>query len=211
MTTLSIFGQCGTITSQNKFMEDIKMKIKALILICVLVTVLFTACTKKVETTPADTTTAETTAAVDAVATASLVDTPEALIKAVGPDANWIVALLKDVVVDGELVVEGEYEKADKDDATKMVPAGRKIALYTQDADRKKTGTFTLTATKMTVKSLNTKIQGGTFIGDVYVEADGFNLVDAIITGNIYFATQANKDSFVLDEKSKVSGTTEVQ
>lgn len=181
------------------------MKNKSLILILVLITVLFAGCAKKVETATTDSN------EIDAVASASIVDTAEGVIKAVGPNANWILAITKDVVVEGELVVEGEYEKADRDDATKMVPAGRKISLYAQDADRNKTDTFTLTATKMTVKSLNTKIQGGTFIGDVYVEADGFNLVDATVQGNIYFATQANKDSFTLDEKSKVTGTTEVK
>lgn len=182
------------------------MKIKSLFVIFALVTVLFAGCAKKAETV-----TTEATTEVDAVTSSSIVDTAEAVVKAAGPDVSWLFGITKDVVVDGEIVVEGEYEKADKDDATKMVPAGRKIALYAQDAERKKTASYTLTATKLTVKSLNTKIQGGTFVGDVYVEAEGFNLVDATVQGNVYFSTQAFKDSFVLDDKSKVTGTVEVK
>lgn len=202
------------------------MKIKSVMLTIVVLAILFSGCTKKVETpstdtyatteTPATTeapaaTETTTNVAVDGVTSPSIVDTPEGVIAAAGPNAFWLLAITKDVTVDADIVVEGEYEKADKDDATKMVPAGRKIALYAQDAERKKTASYTLTANKMIVKSQNTKIQGGTFVGDVYVESDGFNLVDATIDGNVYFSSEDYKTNFVLDEKSKVTGTVEVK
>jgi hypothetical protein len=64
----------------------------------------------------------------------------------------------------------------------------------------------------MIVKSENFRIQGGTFIGDVYVEANGFNVGKAAtVDGNIYFASQEYMDSFYVDESGKVTGTTELQ
>ncbi|MBC7960722.1 MAG: hypothetical protein H7X94_12735 [Vallitaleaceae bacterium] len=186
------------------------MKITSLILALIMALSVFVGCSEKEEKV-ADTTTVAVTEAVDVVATASIVDTPEALLKAAGPDVFWLFGVLKDLTVDSEIVVEGEFTKADKDDATKMVPAGRKMALYSQDADRNKTASYTVTAPKMIVKSETTKIQGGTFKGDVYVEANGFNLVDATVDGNVYFASEEFKASFTMDEKSKVTGVTEVK
>ncbi len=197
------------------------MKIKYLIFLVVWVTVILSGCTKEDET-PADdtytteattvaTTTATETTGVDVVSSPSIVNTAEGVIEAAGPNAAWLLAITEDVTVEGDIVVEGDYLVADKTDATKMVPAGRKIALYAQDADRNKTASYTLTAEKMIVKSANTKIQGGTFVGDVYVESDGFNLVDATVEGNIYFSTEDFKANLAVDEKSKVTGVMEVQ
>ena len=45
------------------------------------------------------------------------------------------------------------------------------------------TARYTLTAPRLIVRHRNTRIQGGTFKGDVYVEAQGFELVDATSTG----------------------------
>ena len=149
----------------------------------------------------------ETTKAVDAVTTASIVNTQDAFLKAVSKDGTWIIATLGDLTVDKEIVVEGDFH--DKNDAAN--PLYRKIAPYTQDADHKITARFTITAPKMTVKSENCKLQGGTFKGDVYVEANGFNLADAKVDGNVYFASDAFKSTFVLGEGSSVTGATEVK
>ncbi|MBC7959248.1 MAG: hypothetical protein H7X94_05215 [Vallitaleaceae bacterium] len=191
------------------------MKFKSLILVLMIAVSMVAGCAEKEEEGTTETTT-ETgteaaTEAVDVVVTASIVDTPEALLKAAGPDVYWLFAVVKDMTVESEIVVEGEFTKEDKDDATKLVPAGRKFALYAQDEDRNKTASYTVTAPKMTVKSETTKVQGGTFKGDVYVEANGFNLVDATIDGNVYFASDEFKASFTMDEKSKVTGVTEVK
>lgn len=87
----------------------------------------------------------------------------------------------------------------------------RKIALYTQDADHNITNSFKLTAPKLTIKSKNARIQGGTFIGDVYVEADGFTLVNATVEGNVYFANDQYKSTFNSSDQGKVTGVTEVK
>lgn len=146
-----------------------------------------------------------TTEEVDVVTTASIVTDADAFVSALGADGAWIAAALNDITLDADLVVEGEF-------MNKEVVA-RKIALYTQDEDHNVIDRFTLTAPKMIVKSENLKLQGGTFVGDVYVEANGFKVSDATVEGNIIFASQEYKDSFVLDaeKESTVTGTMEVE
>lgn len=142
----------------------------------------------------------------DAVTTASLVNEEGAFLKAISKEGTWIICPLNDLKIDKELVLEGEFHN--KDDAAQDLY--RKIGLYAQDENHKVTERYTLTAPKLTVKSPNTRIQGGTFVGDVYVESNGFNLRDAKIEGNVYFAKEEYKESFSLEEAT-VSGVTEVK
>jgi len=142
----------------------------------------------------------------DALTTASIVNEPDAFVKAVSENGNWIVAILEDLTVDQDVVVAGEFH--DKNDAAKDVY--RKLALYSQDEDHNITDSFTLTVPKMTVQSPNFKIEGGTVKGDVYVEAEGFNLAPtAKINGNIFYANEDVKASAKIE--GDVSGTQEVQ
>ncbi|WP_240697299.1 polymer-forming cytoskeletal protein [Sporolactobacillus sp. THM19-2] len=141
----------------------------------------------------------------DAVTTASIVNDADALVKALSKDGTWIVATLGDLKVDQDIVVEGEFH--DKGDASKEIY--RKLALYTQDENHKITESFKLTAPKMTVKSENFKIQGGTFVGDVYVEAKGFTLdKSATVDGNIIYTSDEFKNAATVD--GKVTGKTSV-
>lgn len=141
---------------------------------------------------------------VDVVTSASLVTSPEALVKALSADGTWIVAIYSNMNLASEIVVDGEFISKEK--------IARKLALYTQDADRNITASFTLKAPKMTVKSENFKIQGGTFAGDVYVEANGFQISNGSVDGNVYFASQEYMDSFIIDEAdATVTGSVEVK
>ena len=117
---------------------------------------------------------------------------------------SWIVIITKDLKTDRELVFEGAFKKGDE-----VVP--RLLALYNQDENHVKTASYTLTAPKATFKQDGSRIKGGTFKGDVYVECNNFELVDATVDGNIYFKTQEAKDSFKLDNTSKVTGNVEVK
>jgi hypothetical protein len=141
--------------------------------------------------------------ATDVVTTASIVNTEEAFLNGISKDGTWIIATLNDMKIDKDLVLEGAFTNKD-------LPA-RKIALYTQDADHVVTASFTLTAPKLTVKSENARIQGGTFVGDVYVEANGFQVVNGKVEGNIYFASEEFKASFDASDKGVVTGVTEVK
>ncbi|HEY5467307.1 MAG TPA: hypothetical protein VIL27_09775 [Clostridia bacterium] len=191
------------------------MKTKALILAMLLIisTALFAGCTN---ITPAATTkapaatTASGATTVDANAAASVVSDAAAFEKSIGPSGNWIICTTKDLTVTKELTLAGEFKNGKQDTAGKDV-IQRKIGLYTQDADRKVTARFTLTIPKLTITSPNASIEYGTVVGDLYISVNAFKLVDAKVTGNVYFTKQEYKDSFVKDATSTISGKTEVK
>lgn len=177
---------------------------------------MLTGCTKTEVADDSDTT-ADTTddatvdTTVDVVTTASLVTEPAALKDALDENGTWLIAALTDITTDEDLVMAGEFY--DKNDDT--MDLYRKLALYAQDENYKVTERYTLDAPKITITSPNAKIQGGTFKGDVYVQANGFTVQDATIDGNVYFASEEYKDSFILPtEEGKigtVTGTIEVE
>jgi hypothetical protein len=182
------------------------MKVKAITLLAVvaMVAALFTGCGSDKPAASNDSQNNNKPA--DVTTTASLVNKEDAFLNAISTKGTWIICTLQDMKIDKELVVEGEFH--DKAVATNKIY--RKLGLYAQDANKNVTARYTLTAPKMTVKSESFKIQGGTFVGDVYVEAKGFVLTDATIQGNVYFASQEYKDSADLT-KGKVTGAAEVK
>ncbi|MGL1891978.1 MAG: polymer-forming cytoskeletal protein [Spirochaetaceae bacterium] len=140
----------------------------------------------------------------DALTTASIVNNGKSLAKAMSDKGFWLAATLKDVEVSKDFVVEGEFVHKEKID--------RKLALYAQDEDHKITAQFTLTAPKMIVRSENFRITGGTFKGDVYVEAMGFKLdKSSTVDGDIYFKTQEMMDSFTMHETATFNGKKSVK
>jgi hypothetical protein len=109
------------------------------------------------------------------------------------------------MTIDQELVVEGEFKNGKKDDAGKDI-IQRKLAFYSQDANRTITARYTLTAPQMTIKSPMASIQHGTFKGNLIVDVDNFQLIDATVDGNVTFTKKAYQDSFTMDETSKITG-----
>lgn len=202
-----------TYDKRHNINGGIRMKIKAIILTLAVGATLLVGCGAKKEATtapvPAKTETATTKT--DVVTTASIVKDQDSFQKAVGKKGFWLVGITQDLTIDKEIILEGEFTKADKVDATKKIPAGRKLALYAQDDKKVKTATYTLKAPKMTIKSENSKIQGGKFVGDVYVEAKGFTIVDGKVEGNVYFASEAIKSTYKLGKGGSVTGTVEVK
>ncbi|MEG0773295.1 hypothetical protein [Clostridium sp.] len=157
---------------------------------------------------PSQTTPAETTP--DVKTTASIVNEAAAFEKAISNTGTWIIATTKDLTIDKDLVLDGEFKNGKKDDAGKDI-IQRKIALYAQDENKKVTARYNLTAPKLTINSLNARIQSGTFKGDVYVSAKNFQLVDATVDGNVYFTNEEAQSTFKADEKSKVTGKQELK
>ncbi len=143
---------------------------------------------------------------VDVVTTASLVNDIAAFKAGIAADGEWIVTTLGDLVSKEELVLTGTFKNGKKDKVTGEDVIQRKIGLYTQDADKNVTARFSLTAPKLTIESPNASLAKGTFVGDVFVNAEGFKLVDMVVEGNIYYMTQAAKDTATIDATSKVSG-----
>ena len=145
--------------------------------------------------------------AADTVTTASIVSEEEEFRQAIGEDGTWIIATLNDLTFEEELVVEGTfYNGGDSEN-----DVYRKIAPYTQDDERNVTERFTITAPQMTINSPNTRFQAGIFAGDIIVEADGFELYDATVEGNIYFASEEYQESAEITEDSEVTGEMEIQ
>lgn len=127
--------------------------------------------------------------------------------EAVGPDGAWIILFEDDLTANQEIVVSGEVYEEEGAEAPR-----RKLALYAQDADRNVTDRYTLTVPRLVVEHANTRIQSGKISGNVYVDAEGFELVrGGIINGNLYFSSQANRDSATIDDSSMVVGSIEVR
>lgn len=173
------------------------------------VTTTTTTITPTTTTTPAATTTPSKTTT-DVVSSASIVDNASAFEKAIGTNGTWIICITKDVSIDKEIFLEGEYKNGKKDDAGKDI-IQRKVALYSQDKDRNITARYTLTAPKFTIKSPEASIQHGTFKGDLYVSVKNFKLIDTTVEGNVYFTTDEAKSTFNADEKSKITGKQEIK
>jgi len=183
------------------------MKSKIILLTSALLTVLFVGCAKQPKT-PKQTTPPETTPNV--VTTASIVNTGAAFENAISSKGTWIIAITKDLAIDKDLVVEGEYKNGKKDASGKDI-IKRKIALYTQDENKKVTARFTLTVPKITINSPMGSIEHGTFKGDLYVSASNFQLKDATVEGNVYFTTDEAKSTFKMDATSKITGKQELK
>ncbi len=204
------------------------MKVKVIIAILLLCPFLLTGCGKnngggnatptpakldETGTTPAVTTppnASPTEGPTDGVTTASIVNDEEAFLNAISANGTWIICLLNDLTLAQEITLDGNFTNGKKDDAGKDI-IQRKIALYAQDENRNVTARYTLTAPKLTINSPEASIQRGTFMGDLYVNAENFKLVDATVEGNIYFKDAQIQSTFSMDETSKVSGTQGLQ
>ncbi len=200
------------------------MKYRNTLIILTLSIVLFAGCAKQTPnvttptvTTPTvttPTTTAQTTSPAtmtpEAVTSASIVDKASTFEKAISSGGTWIIAITKDLTIDKDIVLDGEFKNGKKDAAGKDI-IQRKVALYSQDADRKITARYTLTAPKFTINSPEASIQHGTFKGDLYVSVKNFKLIDATVDGNVYFTTDEAKSTFNADATSKITGKQEIK
>jgi hypothetical protein len=126
--------------------------------------------------------------------------------EAVSPEGPWIILFDGDLTVNEEVVVSGEvYEEEGAEEPR------RKFALYTQDSDRNVTDRYTLTVPRFIVRHMNTRIQSGRIAGNVYVESEGFELVNGgTINGNLYFASEELRESATIDESSNVVGSVSI-
>jgi hypothetical protein len=174
-------------------------KMIVLILAMVIAMVPFSGCGQVTPTTTIDTT-----------ASASVVSNAADFEKAISKDGSWIIATTKDLTINKELVLEGDFKNGKKDNAGNEL-LQRKIGLYTQDSKGTVTARFSLTVIKLTIKSANPSIEHGTFNGDLYVAVKNFKLIDMTVNGNIYFQSEDIKASFIVDAASKISGVQEVK
>lgn len=187
-------------------------KILSIIATLVLSLSILAGCGKANTDTSKDTKTEDTKKdeTTDVVTTPSIVSKEEDFNKAITKDGTWIIAILNDLTIDHDIALEGDFKNGKKDDKGNEIYQ-RKLALYAQDANKKVTARYTLTAPKLAINSLNARIQSGTFKGDLYVASKNFELVDAKVDGNIYFVNQEAQSTFKMDEKSSVTGKKELK
>ena len=164
---------------------------------------LLAACDNAAETEEPSEEVEETEAEVTTGATQVRVNDEDTLLEGLSSDGAWIVIFEDDITTDEDLVmVEGFENKGETE---------RKLALFAQDADRNVTETFTLTAPSITIQNENTRLQNGTFVGDVYVEANGFKLVGGTIDGDLIFASEELQESAEIDDDATVTGEIRVE
>jgi hypothetical protein len=177
-----------------------KLKTISLLLVTIIAMTLLVSCGQATATT----------AKIDVTAAASIVDNAAAFEKSIAKDGKWIICTTKDLTIDKELVLDGNFKNGKKDTAGNEI-LQRKIGLYTQDASSKITNRVTLTAKKLTVNSANASIEHGTFKGDLYLTVKNFKLIDATVDGNVYFQSDDIKASFTMDATSKITGAQTVK
>lgn len=154
-------------------------------------------------------TTTTSVAKTDTVSGASQAADEASFEQKVDNNGNYIVVLSKDLSYTKDIVVDGVFSKTNKEGKEVVT---RVLALAKKSADGGYVSSrYTLTAPKLIINSVNTTIEYGTVKGDVYVQTPGFKLVDVIIEGNLYFATQEQKDLFKLDKTSNITGKIEVK
>lgn len=187
-------------------------KILSIIATLVLSLSILAGCGKANTDTTKDTKTEDTKKdeTTDVVTTPSIVNKEEDFDKAISKDGTWIIAILNDLTIDHDIALEGDFKNGKKDEQGNETYQ-RKLALYAQDANKKVTARYTLTAPKLAINSLNARIQSGTFKGDLYVASKNFELVDAKVDGNIYFVNEEAQSTFKMDEKSSVTGKKELK
>lgn len=132
----------------------------------------------------------------DSITTPSITDSSEEVRASLSEDGNWITCATSDIVLNEELIVSGDFYN--KDDKSQGLY--RKLALYTQDEDKNVTDTFSLTTPSMTVLSENFRIQEGIVNGDIYVNANGFELKNCTIEGSLIFENEEYKNTASIDE-----------
>ena len=142
----------------------------------------------------------------DVITSSSKASDESQLQKALGENGTWIVLVQNDITTNKDLEIKGEFSKPNKDDPSKIEPAGRNLTLYTKDDSGNISKTFKVTTPKLTVKSKDTIIKDGIINGDIYVDADNLTLYKTKVEGNVYFMNSSAKDTFKLDEGATVTG-----
>lgn len=135
------------------------------------------------------------------------VENEEELIKALKD--NYSVTLIDDITSDKVLVLEGNFSKTNTRDKNNITEIGRELNLYVIDDNN--IISYTLTSPQLIIKSKNTTMTGGNYVGDIKVEAEGFSLDGITINGNIYLKNSDIKDSFSVKNNVNISGKIEIK
>lgn len=117
---------------------------------------------------------------------------------------SWIVIVEKDLEVDKEITLNTGFKKDSEE-------VSRVLVIFSKDDAGNAKDLYTLTVPKLTVLDKGAKLEGGTLKGDVYVDVNDVFLQEITIDGNVYFKDEEAKNTFIIDEHSKVTGVMEVK
>lgn len=124
---------------------------------------------------------------------------------------DYSVTIIDNITSNNNLIIEGEFFKTDTTEENNVVSIGRKLNLYSKDEENNVINNYVLEAPSLTIQSENTVIKGGTFVGNIYIEAKGFEIDNTKIKGNLYFKSQEAKDTFVKSNASSIQGKISVK
>ena len=139
--------------------------------------------------------------------------------KALGKDGAWLVAANGDIDASGkDITVDGTF-------LNEEAAVQRTLAMAQTNESHQITKAFTLTVGRLIVNSPATDFEGGNVKGDVYVGKDASlqsrgmktpsgSVSESTITGNLYFATQDQLDTYKAlpaANQFKVTGTVGVK
>ncbi|MCL1950367.1 MAG: hypothetical protein FWF59_11610 [Turicibacter sp.] len=123
-------------------------------------------------------------------------DTAEALVEGMSANGAWVFGMAADITVDGTLNIDGDIEMHSSSTQSFTGEIGRKIGLYSRDADRNPIGNFNLTVTDVIVinsPAMRFLSEGGYIAevtADVEVNSNDLWLQDTQIVGNVVFANE---------------------
>lgn len=181
------------------------MRVKILALVCgvILNLCLFSGCNSQDKSLVKDKENAENSIH-NEVKSTSIVTNEEELRVAV--KESYSITLKDDIKCESNIVMEGEFSKTDTTESNKVIEVGRELNLFYIDDNTNIINNYRLEAPNLIINSKDTTLKGGKFIGDIYVESNGFILDDTKVDGNIYFRNLEFKESFVIKNTSNISG-----
>lgn len=137
------------------------------------------------------------------------VNSEEELINAL--NNYYSVTINDNITSNNALIIEEEFFKTDTTEENKIINIGRRINLFSKDEDNNIINNYVLEAPSLTIQSENTIIKGGTFIGDIYIEAKGFEIDNTKVKGNLYFKDEETKNTFIKSNAASVQGKIRVE
>ncbi|MFV0439735.1 MAG: LysM peptidoglycan-binding domain-containing protein [Lachnospirales bacterium] len=149
------------------------------------------------------------TSTVDTLSSASLTVDGNTLVDALDEDGTWLVAAIGDTIVNQPINVDGTFHKKNDDtqDVYRKLTPSNHVYDAAGERDKTKEEFYILTALDgMNVTSPNLNLVNGTFVGDIYVDAEGFTLSNMTVFGNIRFSSIEAQESSTFTN-SNVIGT----
>lgn len=119
----------------------------------------------------------------------------------------YSITLKNDIETAKDLILEGSFSKTcTATENNIVIDVGRKLNLSSADRETNINRDYKLISPKLIIRSKNSTITGGKYIGDLYVEEEGLTLDNIYIDGNVIFKNSKVRESFQDKNNTIVSG-----